>query len=62
MEKCQRCRDEKGDYLCKRDVVGIPRKDQEIIGYSQVKEALLRLVRVNLLPKTGQYVRGESDV
>lgn len=45
MQKCQRCRDDKGDYLCRHDVVGTPREDQEIIGYSEVKEALLRLVR-----------------
>lgn len=45
MLKCQHCQDEKGDYLCKHDVVGTPREDQEIIGYSEVKERLLQLVR-----------------
>jgi hypothetical protein len=45
MLKCQHCRDEKGDYLCRHDVVGTPRADQEIIGYSEVKRGLLRLVR-----------------
>lgn len=45
MLKCQYCRDEKGDYLCKHDVVGTPREDQEIIGYSEVKARLLQLVR-----------------
>lgn len=45
MKKCQHCRDEKGDYLCRHDVVGTPREDQEIIGYSEVKEGLLRLIR-----------------
>ncbi len=45
MLKCQLCRDEKGDYLCRHDVVGTPRADQEIIGYSDVKEGLLRLIR-----------------
>lgn len=45
MIKCQLCKTDDGNIQCKHDVVGTPRLDQEIIGYSEVKEDLLRLVR-----------------